>query len=171
MTQRDLRALPKAHLHIHLEGAMRPATLDELCQRYGVTRPPDTRGQVFENFGGFNQVYWAASHCVRSRDDLARLILEVAEDAAEQGVWWIEPSFDADRYSDLREGEPHRVFDTQEEGWLFALEAAHDHGRQPRHRCGHRLGRRDGPVASGRERHAPRAHHVRPGPRGRPHDR
>ncbi len=124
MTQRDLRALPKAHLHIHLEGAMRPATLDELCQRYGVTRPPDTRGQVFENFGGFNQVYWAASHCVRSRDDLARLILEVAEDAAEQGVWWIEPSFDADRYSDLREGEPHRVFDTQEEGWLFALEAA-----------------------------------------------
>ncbi|MEQ9640059.1 MAG: adenosine deaminase family protein [Alphaproteobacteria bacterium] len=124
MNQRDLRALPKAHLHIHLEGAMRPDTLAELCRRYGVARPPDTRGQTFENFAGFNQVYWAASHCVRSRDDLARLILEVAEDAAAQGVWWIEPSFDADRYSELRDGEPHRLFETQEEGWQFALEAA-----------------------------------------------
>jgi adenosine deaminase len=116
--------LPKAHLHIHLEGAMRPETLAELCERYGIERPADTRGLRFDNFGGFNEVYWAASHCIRSREDLARLVLEVAEDAAQQGALWIEPAFDADRYSTLRDGSPHRLFQTPEEGWRFALAAA-----------------------------------------------
>ncbi len=103
---------------------MRPETLAELCERYGIQRPADTRGQRFDNFGGFNQVYWAASHCIRSREDLARLVLEVAEDAAAQGVLWIEPAFDADRYSTLRDGSPHRLFQAPEEGWRFALAAA-----------------------------------------------
>jgi adenosine deaminase len=121
---RDLRALPKAHLHLHLEGAMRPATLAELCARYGIEQPADTRGQKFEDFGGFLKVFWAACDGIRSRDDLARLILEVAEDAIADGAWWIEPAFDAARYSTLRAGSPHQLFESQEEGWLFALAAA-----------------------------------------------
>ena len=124
MTSRDLQALPKAHLHIHLEGAMRPSTLTELCERYGIERPQDTRGQQFDNFGGFVNMFWAACEGIRTRDDLARLILEVAEDAAAHGAWWIEPAFDAERYSTLREGSPYRLFETQEEGWRFALETA-----------------------------------------------
>ncbi len=124
--QRDLQALPKAHLHIHLEGAMRPETLDELCERYGIERPEDTRGVRFDNFGGFVETFWAASDCIRTHDDLARLILEVAEDAAAHGAWWIEPAFDAERYSTHREGSPYQLFRTQEEGWRFALKAAED---------------------------------------------
>jgi adenosine deaminase len=121
---RDLRALPKANLHLHLEGAMRPATLAELCARHGAAPPADTRGRRFANFGGFLEVFWAACDGIRTRGDLARLILEVAEDAVADGAWWIEPAFDAARYSTLRAGRPHRLFETQEEGWLFALEAA-----------------------------------------------
>jgi adenosine deaminase len=48
----------------------------------------------------------------------------VAEDAADHGAWWVEPAFDAERYSTHREGSPHQLFHTQEEGWLFALQAA-----------------------------------------------
>ena len=103
---------------------MRPATLAELCARHGLEPPADTRGRKFDDFGGFLEVYWAACDGVRTRDDLARLIFEVAEDAAADGAWWIEPAFDAARYSTLRAGGPHRLFATQEEGWLFALEAA-----------------------------------------------
>ncbi len=121
---RNLQALPKAHLHIHLEGAMRPSTLDELCERYGIGRPDDTRGVRFDNFGGFVKTFWTASDCIRTHDDLARLILEVAEDAAEHGAWWIEPAFDAERYSAHRERSPYQLFQTQEEGWQFALQAA-----------------------------------------------
>jgi len=125
MSSRDLRVLPKAHLHLHLEGAMRPATMDDLCQRYGIDRPADTRGKRFDNFGGFNAMYAAATRCLRTPEDLARLILEVAEDAAAEGALWIEPAFDADRYSTARsDARAHRLFETQAEGWHVALEAA-----------------------------------------------
>jgi adenosine deaminase len=124
VARRDLKALPKANLHLHLEGAMRPATLAELCARHGVPPPADTRGRRFANFGAFLEVFWAACDGIRTRVDLARLILEVAEDAAADGAWWIEPAFDAARYSTLRAGRPDRLFATQEEGWLFVLAAA-----------------------------------------------
>jgi adenosine deaminase len=121
---RDLKALPKANLHLHLEGAMRPATLAELCMRHGLEPPADTRGCKFKDFSGFLEVFWAACDAIRTRDDLARLIFEVAEDAVADGAWWIEPAFDAARYSTLRAGRPDRLFETQEEGWLFGLEMA-----------------------------------------------
>ena len=123
-TGRDLTSLPKSHLHIHLEGAMRPGTLDELCERYALRRPQDTRGKRFANFGGFNDLYWAATACIRTRNDLARVVHEVAQDAASHGVWWIEPAFDTERYSSLREKSPFRLFETQQEGWQFMLEVA-----------------------------------------------
>jgi adenosine deaminase len=124
VSARDLRALPKARLHIHLEGAMRPETLDELCGRYGVARRADTRGRRFDGFDAFLQVFRAASYCIRTKDDLACLILEVAEDAAAQGVWWIEPAFDAERYTVQRDDRSPALFENQADGWRFALSAA-----------------------------------------------
>ena len=62
---------------------MRRSTLDELADRYGIERPPDTRYQRFPNFGGFSATYQAAVECLRTTDDLARLVLEVAEDAVD----------------------------------------------------------------------------------------
>ena len=124
MPVKNLRHLPKAHLHLHLEGAMRPATLTEFCERYKIKRPSDTRGKQFSNFAAFNEVYRAASDSIRTKQDLARVIQEVAEDAAEDGANWIEPAFDADRYTILRADRSLRLFETPYEGWLFALEAA-----------------------------------------------
>ena len=42
---RDIRALPKAHLHLHLTGSMRLSTLHELAAAYGITLPPALRGR------------------------------------------------------------------------------------------------------------------------------
>jgi adenosine deaminase len=90
MADPDLKALPKAELHLHLEGAMRPETLTELCQKHGVERPADTRGKKFDNFGGFVSTYVAACECLQDEDDVYRLVREVAEDAAASGALWIE---------------------------------------------------------------------------------
>ena len=87
---RDLGALPKAHLHVHLEGAMRPSTLRELCERNGAVVP--TVGTVYGSFADFQELYVAARTAIRSLDDLVRLVREVVEDAATDGAVWIEPA-------------------------------------------------------------------------------
>jgi adenosine deaminase len=55
---RDLLALPKAHLHLHLEGAMRPATLTELADRYTIALEPTP---AFGSFAVFIDTYTASS--------------------------------------------------------------------------------------------------------------
>jgi adenosine deaminase len=85
---RDLRTLPKAHLHLHLEGAMRPATLRELAEHYGLPAALEGDG----SFGNFIALYRAACEALRSPDDVARLVREVVEDAAADGAVWVEPA-------------------------------------------------------------------------------
>lgn len=85
---RDLRKLPKAHLHLHLEGGMRPSTLADLSQRYSLPPPPVADG----TFATFLTMYSEACIALRSPDDLARLVYEVVEDAATDGAVWIEPA-------------------------------------------------------------------------------
>jgi adenosine deaminase len=87
---RDLRALPKAHLHLHLEGAMRPSTLTDLCAKHGIHRPADTAGLRFDGFGAFAGAYGAACECLRDESDLRRLLEEVVEDARRDGALWVE---------------------------------------------------------------------------------
>jgi adenosine deaminase len=92
---RDLALLPKGHLHLHLEGAMRPATLSELAGAAGMAVPP-IRG--FGSFGAFAGMYDAACNVLVSQRELRRLVREVVEDAAADGVRWVEPAFYAPRY-------------------------------------------------------------------------
>jgi adenosine deaminase len=42
---RDLGTLPKTQLHLHLAGAMRPATLRELAEGTAYRCPRTTRGR------------------------------------------------------------------------------------------------------------------------------
>jgi len=86
---RDLRSLPKGHLHLHLEGAMRPSTLREMAAELGVEVPP-IRG--FGNFAAFSGMYVAACHTLTTPDAIRRLVREVVEDAAADGAVWVEPA-------------------------------------------------------------------------------
>lgn len=88
---RNLVELPKAELHIHLEGAMRRTTLVELCAKYSITPvPPDTAHQRFEDFSAFVEVYIAACNCLREESDIYRLVFEIAHDLQQQNVTWVE---------------------------------------------------------------------------------
>ena len=83
---RDLRALPKGHLHLHLEAAMRPSTLLDLAALHGIAIPTLS----FRTFADFIVLYQVATDVLRTPDDLARLYREMAEDARADGAVWVE---------------------------------------------------------------------------------
>lgn len=86
---RDLASLPKAHLHLHLEGSMRPSTLAELSEALGAEVP---EVGAFGSFAAFADTYLAACAVLRSEADLRRLVEEVVADAAADGAVWVEPA-------------------------------------------------------------------------------
>lgn len=69
---------------------MRPTTLAEMAERYGVEVPP-IRG--FGSFPEFSGMYVAACAVLREEADLRRVVDEVVEDAVLAGAHWVEPSF------------------------------------------------------------------------------
>ncbi|TDD29242.1 adenosine deaminase [Kribbella turkmenica] len=87
---RDLRALPKAHLHLHTEGSMRPSTLLELAEVYGIPAP---EMGVYESFAAFDAIYGTAVNVLKTEADLRRLYDEIVDDAADDGAVWVEPAF------------------------------------------------------------------------------
>jgi adenosine deaminase len=87
---RDLQVLPKAHLHLHFEGGMRPETLAELCDGYGIPLP-EIRG--FGSFAAFASTYLAACDVLRTDADVTRLVDETLDDALASGAVWIEVAF------------------------------------------------------------------------------
>jgi len=74
----DLVALPKAHLHVHLESAIRPSTLVSL----GGAAPP----AVFAGFGAFVDYNAAVRACLRTAADFERVAYEFCVDSAADGV-------------------------------------------------------------------------------------
>jgi adenosine deaminase len=86
---RDLAALPKAHVHLHLDGAMRRSTLLELADRAGVVA---TLPRGYGSFAAFTDTITAAAACLRTPADAQRLVHEIVEDAALAGAVWVEPS-------------------------------------------------------------------------------
>jgi adenosine deaminase len=95
---RDLATLPKAHLHLHLDGAMRPSTLRELAGKGGMQVPAIRQ---YGSFAPFAETMDAAQLVIQRDEDVVRLVREVVEDAGADGAVWIEisvwPGFLRDR--------------------------------------------------------------------------
>jgi adenosine deaminase len=95
---RDVRALPKANLHLHLTGAMRPATLAELAARAGRTVPPPLVPDAVHDWSAFQARYDAARDMIRDAEDVARVVTEAAADDAADGCGWLEIQVDPTAY-------------------------------------------------------------------------
>ncbi|WP_432097068.1 adenosine deaminase [Streptomyces sp. bgisy100] len=104
---RDVRQLPKAHLHLHFTGSMRPSTLLELADRYGVHlpealsggEPPTLRATDERGWFRFQRLYDIARSCLRTAEDIQRLVREAAEEDARDGSGWLEIQVDPTSYA------------------------------------------------------------------------
>jgi len=103
---RDVRTLPKAHLHLHFTGSMRHATLLELAERDGIVLPdplvtdwpPRLSAADEKGWFRFQRLYDVARSVLRTEDDVRRLVREAAEDDVADGGRWLEIQVDPSGY-------------------------------------------------------------------------
>jgi adenosine deaminase len=107
-TQRQLRSLPKAHLHLHLTGSMRHTTLVELAHTHRVALPSVladdwplrlTEASDERGWFRFQRLYDIARSVLRTEDDMRRLLRETAQDEAADGSGWLEIQVDPSGYA------------------------------------------------------------------------
>ncbi|MER6332932.1 adenosine deaminase [Streptomyces sp. NPDC014983] len=108
---RDLSELPKAHLHLHFTGSMRPSTVLELADKHGVRlpetltealtsgEPPKLRATDERGWFRFQRLYDAARSCVREAEDIRRLVREAAQEDLRDGSGWLEIQVDPTSYA------------------------------------------------------------------------
>ncbi|MFE7410228.1 adenosine deaminase [Streptomyces laurentii] len=109
---RDLSTLPKAHLHLHFTGSMRPSTLLELADKHGVHLPEVLRGGTPPNLRAtdergwfrFQRLYDIARSCLREPEDIQRLVREAAQEDVRDGSGWLEIQVDPTSYAPLLGG-------------------------------------------------------------------
>ena len=99
MTSRDLRTLPKAELHLHIEGTLEPELAFSLAARNGVDLPftdiDDLRTRYdFTDLQSFLDVYYACMAVLRTEQDFTDLAVAYLERAAADGVHHVEMFFD-----------------------------------------------------------------------------
>lgn len=96
-TLEALRQLPKAELHLHLEGAVRPRTLVELAARHGeaLTLAETVARYEYDDFLGFLEAFkWVASY-LREPEDFAFITEKLVDEFVEQNVVYAEVIFAA----------------------------------------------------------------------------
>jgi adenosine deaminase len=107
MSPHELPALPKAHLHLHLTGAMRHSTMVELARAHGVALPsalteewpPRLAATDERGWFRFQRLYDLARSVLRRPADVYRLVRETAEDEAAEGSGWLELQADPSGYA------------------------------------------------------------------------
>ncbi|ASW57648.1 adenosine deaminase [Plantactinospora sp. KBS50] len=126
-----MRALPKAHLHVHLESAVRWSTLREIGAANGVPVPDRPGGDhdgghdgehddghggghdggharggpAFTDFADFFARNALVRACLRTAEDFRRVAREFCADQAADGVRYVEVSFTAAAHGE-RLGDP-----------------------------------------------------------------
>jgi adenosine deaminase len=130
---RDLiKRIPKAELHCHLDGSVRPATLLELGRKYGVSMPADTPEALAHHMyvrdarhlEDYLTRFDVTLSVMQSAKSLERVTYELAEDAAADGVRYIEV-----RYAPVLNQVRGLTLEEAVEAPVRALERARrDHG-------------------------------------------
>jgi adenosine deaminase len=119
-----LKGLPKAELHLHIEGTLEPELAFRLAAKHGVALPYASveelrRAYSFSNLQSFLDIYYAGASVLRDADDFHTLTAAYLRKAHEQGVVHVEIFFDPQTHT-----ERGIAFSTVLEGISAALREA-----------------------------------------------
>ena len=100
METRDfIRSLPKAELHLHIEGSLEPEMLVDLAGRNGVAIPFDSVEEAraayqFTELQDFLDIYYQGMDVLREPEDFEALTLAYMDRAAADGIAHVEIFYD-----------------------------------------------------------------------------
>jgi adenine deaminase len=124
-----IAGLPKAELHMHIEGSLEPELMFALAKRNGVEIPFKTVEEVraaysFSNLQDFLDIYYAGADVLRTEEDFRDLAMAYFDRIAADNVVHAEIFFDPQTHTDR--GIP---FDTVIRGLLAGMDEARErHG-------------------------------------------
>jgi adenosine deaminase len=99
-----IRGLPKAELHVHIEGTLEPELAFQLAAKHGIRLPYATvddlrRAYQFSDLQSFLDIYYAGADVLRDEEDFYRLTHAYLDKAHSQGVVHVEIFFDPQTHS------------------------------------------------------------------------
>ena len=91
--------MPKAELHVHLEGTLEPGHIFQLAQRNNIELQYETPEQIiaaydFHDLPSFLAIYYAAMNVLQTEQDFYELTYQYLKKAAADNVIYVEPFFD-----------------------------------------------------------------------------
>jgi adenosine deaminase len=100
-----IRGLPKAELHLHLEGTLEPELALRLARKHGLKLPYANieelrRSYQFTDLQSFLDIYLAASSVLRDEDDFHALTAAYLRRAHQQGIRHVEVFFDPQSHTE-----------------------------------------------------------------------
>ncbi|WP_263140594.1 adenosine deaminase [Pseudomonas sp. RIT-PI-AD] len=100
-----LNALPKAELHLHLEGSLEPELLFALAERNKIALPWNDvealrKAYAFNNLQEFLDLYYQGADVLRTEQDFYDLTWAYLEKCKAQNVIHTEPFFDPQTHTD-----------------------------------------------------------------------
>jgi aminodeoxyfutalosine deaminase len=101
--EKQLRLMPKAEFHVHMEGAIAPSLLLRLAERNKLRLPFSDPGQYSRmcGFGGFRdfaRIFMLSVHCLRTPEDFFDVVAHMGREMARQNIRYAEVTWTPQLY-------------------------------------------------------------------------
>lgn len=100
-----IQGIPKAELHLHLEGSLEPEQMFDFARRNNVDIPFDSADAVraayqFSNLQDFLDIYYQGANVLRTEEDFYDLTMAYAKRVVADGTRHVEIFFDPQTHTD-----------------------------------------------------------------------
>lgn len=116
-----IKALPKAELHLHIEGSLSPILMWNLAQKHRISMPYNSVEEIeqayqFSDLQSFLDLYYAGADVLRDEDDFYRLMKDYLDACDRDNIVHAEIMFDPQTHTNRGVG-----FDVFMPGFLRAI--------------------------------------------------